>query len=118
MKGESRFKSPKSAGNISAKVGIYNESGSDLCGKLLLAVYKDDSKKELVSITINEVSAENGKETVAVTSDIKFESLDGYIAKAMLFDSFESLKPMCEKTQNLEPISEDITIWNVWRMQK
>lgn len=96
---------------IAAKVSIYNESGRTIDGKLLLALYKDDSAKRLDSVVMANVYAENGKETMVVTDEIKIDSYSDYKAKVILVDDLKSLSPMCEETQNLVPITDEQTIY-------
>lgn len=96
---------------LNAAVKLYNESGKTVTGKLCLAVYDESGAKTLKNLTLAEITAENGKETIADTLKLDLSGIETPSVKAILYDD-ENLKPLCEYSVFVElGDSEDIVIY-------
>lgn len=97
--------------NTKARIKIQNERGETFKGTLILASYEGNENKRLKNVVTKTVLAEEGVETVVETDALGFDNLDNITLKAMLFDGFDSQKPLLKEQKSLKPINDGLTIY-------
>ncbi len=85
-----------------ARVRIYNESGAAVEGTLIIAAYSEDDSNKLIDLESVAVTAQTGLETIAETPALDLEDYTDVTLKAFLFEGVQTLKPLCEYTQNVK----------------